>query len=148
MTTRERSTRQFEAVREELALSPDFRSAQAIHAAIHESGNAVGLATVYRALQSLVDAGSADVLMTDSGAATYRSCSRTHHHHLVCRWCGRTVEIQGPAVEQWADAIASEHGYIEVSHTLELFGTCADCLDSGRSVQLGNDGRAEDHEHR
>lgn len=145
--TPKRSTRQFEAVREELAHSPDFRSAQAIHASIHAGGNAVGLATVYRALQSLVDAGSADVLMTDSGEATYRSCSRTHHHHLVCRWCGRTVEIQGPAVERWADTIAAEHGYVEVSHTLELFGTCSTCRDSGLSVEFGDNKGAEDHQH-
>ncbi len=125
--TRERSTRQFNAIIEELEKSPDFRSAQDIHATMRAGGNTVGLATVYRALQSLVDSGQADVLKTDSGESAYRSCSQTHHHHLVCRWCGRAVEIQGPAVERWADAMADKHGYTEVSHTLELFGTCADC---------------------
>jgi Fur family transcriptional regulator, ferric uptake regulator len=124
---RERSTRQFQAVIEELEKASDFRSAQDIHAAMRGDGNSVGLATVYRALQSLVDTGQADVLKTDSGESTYRWCSQTHHHHLVCRWCGRTVEVQGPAVERWADAIAAEHGYVDVSHTLELFGSCADC---------------------
>jgi Fur family ferric uptake transcriptional regulator len=124
---RERSTRQFQAVIDEFEKSSDFRSAQDIHAAMRGDGNSVGLATVYRALQSLVDTGQADVLKTDSGESTYRWCSQTHHHHLVCRWCGRTVEVQGPAVERWADAIAAEHGYVDVSHTLELFGSCADC---------------------
>lgn len=124
---RERSTRQFQAVSDELLKSPDFRSAQDIHAAIRGEGNSVGLATVYRALQSLVDSGQADVLKTDSGEAAYRSCSQTHHHHLVCRWCGRTEEVRGPAVERWADAMAAEHGYVDVSHTMELFGTCEDC---------------------
>lgn len=55
--TRERSTTQFHAVTEELASSNNFRSAQDIHAAMRVEGNTVGLATVYRALQSLVDAG-------------------------------------------------------------------------------------------
>lgn len=130
--TRERSTRQFQAVVTELERTPDFRSAQDIHAAIRDAGGSIGLATVYRALQSLVDAGSADVLKTDSGEATYRACSDSHHHHLVCRYCGRTVEIQGPAVERWADGIATEHGYSDVSHTLELFGTCGDCARAHR----------------
>jgi len=45
----------------------------------------------------------------------------------VCRSCGRTVEVLGPAVERWADRVAEEHGYVEVSHTLEIFGTCGRC---------------------
>ncbi len=125
--TRERTTKQFHAVTEELASSTDFRSAQDIHALMRAQGNTVGLATVYRALQSLVDSGRADILRTESGEASYRFCSETHHHHLVCRWCGRTVEVRGPGVEKWATAMASEHGYVDVSHTLELFGTCAEC---------------------
>lgn len=126
---RARSSRQFDAVTEELAGSGDFRSAQDIHAALRTRGNAVGLATVYRALQTLVDHGLADVLQASSGEAVYRECSRTHHHHLVCRQCGSTVEVIGPAFERWTERTARAHGYTEVSHTLELFGTCADCGD-------------------
>lgn len=53
---------------------------------------------------------------------------RGHHHHLVCRACGRTVEVAGPAVESWADRVAAQHGYADVSHTLEIFGTCPTCV--------------------
>lgn len=124
---RERSTRQFQAVLAELAESEDFRSAQSIHTALRTSGATVGLATIYRALQSLVDSGAADVLRTATGEAVYRQCGATHHHHLVCRSCGKAVEVRGPAVERWADRMASEHGFTDVSHTVELFGTCATC---------------------
>lgn len=124
---RGRSTRQFEAVREALAGSEEFRSAQDIHAALRAAGDRVGLATVYRALQSLVDAGEADVLRAPGGESVYRDCSRTHHHHLLCRSCGRAVEVQGPTVERWADRVATEHGFSDVSHTLELFGICPAC---------------------
>lgn len=124
---RERSTRQFQAVRDALAESDDFRSAQDIHAAMRARGESIGLATVYRALQSLVDSGHADLLRTASGEAVYRDCSQTHHHHLVCRSCGRTIEVQGPAVERWADQMAAKHDFADVSHTLELFGTCPAC---------------------
>jgi Fur family ferric uptake transcriptional regulator len=126
-TVRERSTRQFQAVRSELARSDDFRSAQDIHAAMRASGASAGLATVYRALQSLVDSGLADVLRTTGGEAAYRACGAAHHHHLVCRSCGKTVEVQGPAVERWADEVADTHGFADVSHTVELFGICAAC---------------------
>jgi Fur family ferric uptake transcriptional regulator len=124
---RERSTRPFQAVRDELATSGDFRSAQDIHAAIRANGAKVGLATVYRALQTLVDAGTADVLRTDAGESVYRACGSTHHHHLVCRSCGKTVEVRGPAVETWADDLAAQHGFVDVNHTLELFGVCSAC---------------------
>lgn len=126
---RERSTRQFQAVFDTLASSDDFRSAQEIHAAMHARGESIGLATVYRALQSLVDSGRADVLRSDGGEAVYRHCSGTHHHHLICRDCGRTVEVQGPAVERWADRMADEHGFTDVRHTVELFGTCSGCRE-------------------
>uniref|UniRef100_UPI00356952AB Fur family transcriptional regulator n=1 Tax=Nocardioides sp. TaxID=35761 RepID=UPI00356952AB len=122
-----RTTRQFQAVKDELAKGPDFRSAQDIHAAVRASGASIGLATVYRALQTLVETGSADMLRTDAGEAVYRECGSTHHHHLVCRSCGTAVEVRGPAVETWADDMAAQHGYADVSHTLELFGICASC---------------------
>jgi len=127
---RERPTRQFRAVHDELARSADFRSAQDIHAALRAAGAAVGLATVYRALQTLVDTGQADVLRAGAGEAGYRACGQAHHHHLVCRSCGKAVEVQGPAVERWADQMADEHGFTDVSHTVELFGTCGTCQGS------------------
>jgi Fur family ferric uptake transcriptional regulator len=75
----------------------------------------------------MAERGDVDVL-THSGETVYRRCSDTqHHHHLVCRSCGRTVEVSGPTVENWATAIAEEHGFRDVSHTLELFGICAAC---------------------
>lgn len=127
-----RSTRQFQAVSDELAHSADFLSAQDIHAAIRSRGDSIGLATVYRALQSLADSGRADVLRTESGEARYRDCSREHHHHLVCRSCGRTVEVQGPAVEAWAAQVGEDHGFVDLDHTLELFGLCQACVRRDR----------------
>lgn len=123
----ERPTRQRRAVAEVLASVEDFRSAQEIHDAVRERGEQVGLATVYRTLQRLADAGEVDVLRTEDGEAVYRRCSLTHHHHLVCRLCGATVEVEGPAVERWTSSIATQHGYTDISHTLELFGTCPTC---------------------
>lgn len=124
---RERTTRQFQAVHAELSASEEFRSAQEIHAAMRQQGASVGLATVYRALQSLADSGGADVLRTDAGQSLYRQCGERHHHHLVCRSCGVAVEIQGPAVERWAARVADDHDFADVTHTVELFGTCASC---------------------
>ncbi len=122
-----RPTRQRAAVSAVLGDVDDFRSAQDIHVMLRHRGEAVGLTTVYRTLQVLADAGEVDVLRTDDGESVYRRCNPGHHHHLVCRACGRTVEVAGPAVERWADKVAAEHGFTDVSHTLEVFGTCAAC---------------------
>jgi Fur family ferric uptake transcriptional regulator len=122
-----RRTRQRRAITEALADASDFQSAQDIHDALRHAGDKVGLATVYRTLQAMAEAGEVDVLKGSGGESIYRRCSTEHHHHLVCRSCGRTVEVTGPAVETWADAVAREHDFAEVSHSLELFGICADC---------------------
>jgi Fur family transcriptional regulator, ferric uptake regulator len=126
-----RSTRQRAAVRAVFQDLDGFHSAQEVHAHLRAAGDPVGLSTVYRAVQSLADDGELDSLRTDTGEALYRRCSPQHHHHLVCRGCGRTVEVEGPAVERWADRIAGEHGFADVSHTLEIFGTCAECRAGG-----------------
>lgn len=122
-----RRTRQRRAVSAALDAVDDFRSAQDIHTLLKQRGQTVGLTTVYRTLQVLADSGEVDVLRTAEGEALYRRCSDGHHHHLVCRDCGRTVEVAGPAVERWADRVAAEHGFRDVSHTLEIFGTCRSC---------------------
>ncbi|HUR15311.1 MAG TPA: Fur family transcriptional regulator [Mycobacteriales bacterium] len=121
-------TRQRTAVAAALATADGFTSAQALHEALRARGEAVGLTTVYRHLQALADAGEVDALRTADGETVYRRCAGDeHHHHLVCRTCGATVEVGGPAVEAWAEAVATEHGYTDVTHTLEVFGTCAAC---------------------
>ena len=123
----QRQTRQRAAVQSALAGRMEFTSAQQLHDLLRQQGTAIGLTTVYRSLQALADSGQVDLLVTDEGQTLYRQCSAEHHHHLVCRDCGRTVEIAGPAVETWADAIAEEHGFSEISHTIELFGRCSSC---------------------
>lgn len=122
-----RATRQRSAVSAALESVEDFRSAQELHDLLRRTGTSVGLTTVYRTLQALADAGDVDVLRTADGEAVYRRCSSGHHHHLLCRRCGRTVEVAGPAVERWATTVADQHGFVDVDHTVEIVGTCGEC---------------------
>ena len=122
-----RPTRQRRAVATCLQQVDDFRSAQEIHDLLKRRGENVGLSTVYRTLQTLADSAEVDVLRAEDGETRYRRCSASHHHHLVCRTCGRTVEVEGPTVEQWATSVAAQHGFADVSHTLEIFGLCRSC---------------------
>jgi len=125
-----RSTRQRAAVTELMEGLQEFRSAQEVHDLLRGRGERIGLTTVYRSLQVLAAAGKVDVLRTPDGETSYRRCSRGHHHHLVCRSCGRTVEFDMQSVEKVADEVARENGFIDVTHTLEVFGTCAPCAAS------------------
>src|ERR1700710_2672118 len=127
---RQRATKQGAAVRDALRAAGGFRSAQDVYAVLRADGEAGGLSPVYRHLQACVDDGVVDVIHTPEGEATYRYCGEPgpgHHHHLVCRSCGRTEEIEGRAIERWAGEVATEHGYTEVDHTVELFGVCPPC---------------------
>lgn len=125
--TRRRSTRQRTAISAALDGMPDFRSAQDLHDLLKTRGENVGLTTVYRTLQDLAEDGEVDVLRTADGESVYRRCNTGHHHHLVCRRCGHTVEVSGPAVERWADRVAAEHNFVDTSHTVEIFGVCLAC---------------------
>ena len=125
---RPRITRQRAAVSALLERTEDFRSAQQLHESLRQSGDTIGLATVYRTLQTLADSGEVDVLRADDGETLYRRCeSAKHHHHRVCRRCGTTVEISGAGVEAWAEEMAARHGFSAVEHTLDLFGLCSQC---------------------
>ena len=123
-----RSTRQRAAIVALLEEVDGFRSAQDLHDELRRRGENIGLTTVYRTLQSLVAADLVDGVRTDTGESVYRRCEAPHHHHhLVCRGCGSAGEVSGRDVEAWAAEVAAAHGYSEVNHTIELFGTCTDC---------------------
>ena len=124
---RTRNTWQRAAVRALLANTEEFRTAAQIHSELRQVGDKIGLATVYRALQTMSESGDLDVLRTPDGEAAYRMCSNTHHHHLVCRSCGIAVEISADAVESWASQVAGEHGFTDAGHNLEIFGLCRNC---------------------
>ena len=124
----QRVTKQRLAVSGVLDELRDFVSTQELHRILQDRGTSVSLATSYRILQSLADEGLVDVLRNTDGEAVYRRCAVTgHHHHLLCRSCGKAVEVEAPAVEAWAARTAAEHGFTAVEHTVEIFGLCPDC---------------------
>jgi len=123
-----RATRQRAAISALLENVDEFRSAQELHDELRRRGENIGLTTVYRTLQTMATSGAVDTLRTDTGESVYRRCSEHHHHHLVCRTCGATVEVEGAAAEKWAAEVAKEHGFSDVSHTIEIFGVCGDCV--------------------
>lgn len=132
-TTVRKNTRQRAAVSAFLTEQDTFRSAQDLHAGMRQQGESIGLATVYRTLQIMVEDGEVDVLRTEDGEQSFRRCNRTHHHHhLVCRVCGKTVEVQDRPVTRWARDIGLAHGFVDIEHQVEVFGTCTACHGTQR----------------
>jgi Fur family ferric uptake transcriptional regulator len=123
-----RSTRQRAAIAALLDESDSFLSAQEIHHLLRRGDRKVGLTTVYRNLQAMAERGELDVVRRGDGEAIYRKCETgEHHHHLVCRSCGFSVEIENDEVERWTKKSARRHGFTEITHDLEIFGLCARC---------------------
>jgi Fur family ferric uptake transcriptional regulator len=136
--TRVRGTKQAEALAAVLDSLPGFWSAQQIHAELRSRGERIGLTTVYRHLQVLSEDGRVDTIRDAGGETLYRRCrSAAHHHHLICRICGTSVEVEGRAVEQWAEKVAAAAGYTAVDHTVELFGLCPRCGAAQRPAAGG-----------
>ena len=113
-----------------LRRAPEPLSAQDLHA---ELSRTVGLATVYRTLQGLVDSGQVDVFRRDSGEALFRLCNPVHHHHLVCQRCGRVEEIDACEVEPWAARVGRRRGFSVTGHQADVFGVCANCQSTARA---------------
>ena len=125
---RQRSTRQRAAILELLQEADSFLSAQQMHDALRAKGMKVGLTTVYRNLQLMTELDEVDVVRREDGESMFRRCEGDeHHHHLVCRSCGFTVELANDQLEAWATTLARKHRFSQVTHDLELFGLCRSC---------------------
>lgn len=121
-----RNTRQKDVIHEALSHASEFVSAQQLHQRLEDGGEHISLATVYRRLNAMADTGQVDTVRLN-GQQLFRLCNADrHHHHLVCVSCGKTVEIDPPS-EQWLQSVAQQHDFTIESHTLEVFGLCADC---------------------
>jgi len=130
-----RQTRQRLDLLELLESVDEFLTAQEIHAMLQDQGSSVGLATVYRNLAKLVERSEIDTVTSSSGEIRYRACSNTHHHHITCDNCGRTVEIELADLEKIVAAASKRHGFSAVQHTVEIVGTCKACARSGASTK-------------
>lgn len=125
---RQRLTRQRTAILQLLQEADSFLSAQEMYDALRNKGLKVGLTTVYRNLQIMADMNEVDVVRREDGESIFRRCNAgDHHHHLVCRSCGFTVELANDQLESWAKALAKRHRFSDVTHDLELFGLCRSC---------------------
>jgi Fur family transcriptional regulator, ferric uptake regulator len=104
-------------------------SAQEIHDSLRRARRPVGIASVYRALEALVDLRLVKRVDAGDGIARFEPASSDgdHHHHVVCRDCGKVESFSDSRLERAIDRVAGGLGYSVDEHEVVLTGACADC---------------------
>ena len=102
-------------------------SAEEVYQALVESGDDVGLATVYRVLTQFEQAGLVMRHHFETGHAVFELDTGEHHDHIVCLKCGHVTEFVDEVIESRQNHIAKQHGFKITDHALNLYGICAKC---------------------
>ena len=102
--------------------------AEDLYASVRKDGHSIGLATIYRTLNLLKDAGLAEQNSFADGRAVFEILKPgDHHDHLVCLGCGQVIEFENQQIESIQKQIAKDNNFTLTSHRLDLFGYCETC---------------------
>ena len=132
---RRRSTAKQRAVLEVLQEQENFRSAQQLYLDIRRVRQLrIGLTSVYRILHTLAVDRIAETQRAEDGEILYRlRCGPGHRHYLVCRRCGRAVGFTPVDIEEHTRRLSHQHQYSDVTHYVDLYGTCQRCRTTAAS---------------
>lgn len=103
-------------------------SAEDIYKALIESGEDVGLATVYRVLTQFETAELVIRHHFEGGHSVFELASGEHHDHIVCVKCNTIEEFVDEVIEKQQVKVAGERGWQITDHSLYLYGICKKCL--------------------
>lgn len=104
-----------------------YLSAGDIYGRLEREQAKVALSTVYRTLEHLLAKGQVSARVDAAGETTYVSCEGAHHHHAICRVCGKVEDVDCSALEAIGDALKAHHGFALEDHAVEFFGRCNAC---------------------
>lgn len=126
---RRRRTPQQSALLDLLIADTHFRSAQQLYFDLnHRHQMRVALTTIYRILQTFTHNNIVESQRAEDGEILYRLLTdSSHHHNLLCRRCGRAVRFDPHRLEHEAINFATEHGFTDITHHIDLYGTCPQC---------------------
>jgi Fur family ferric uptake transcriptional regulator len=103
-------------------------SVEEVWARVRQDDPRVSVATVYRTMKLLGEAGLAHARNFGDGQTRYEpAVGREHHDHLICTRCGTIIEFENDQIERMQDAVARRHGFKVTSHKMELYGLCKSC---------------------
>ena len=102
-------------------------SAEEVYQLLLDSGDDVGLATVYRVLTQFEEAGIVVRQRFESGHAVFELDDGAHHDHLVCIKCGKVEEFVNELIEEQQRKVAEQFNFKLTDHNLCLYGVCKTC---------------------
>jgi len=102
--------------------------AEELARALADLGNSIGIATIYRALAALDEAGLIN-RVEFGGRKRYERADKKHHDHLMCTECGGIEEFVEPGIEVLQEQVASSRSFLMTGHQLMIFGLCKQCAD-------------------
>ena len=123
----ERVTHQRLMVAYALAAAGRHVTAGELYARLRRRAPTIGRATVFRTLETLVEAGVARRLELEGHVYAYVACQPEHHHHLACTRCGRVEEIDEAYIRPLASRVARDTGFEIDDARLDFYGRCAAC---------------------
>lgn len=98
-----------------------------IHSLVKKNYPDIGIATIYRTVHLLCEAGISKELVINSSTTRYEIITDHHHDHLICTGCGIFIEIYSDKIEKEQQQLADKHGFTLTDHRLMLFGLCPEC---------------------
>jgi Fur family ferric uptake transcriptional regulator len=102
----------------------------------------IGRATVFRALDLLVQVGLLERLHGEVNCNSYTYCATEHHHHLICTACGLVTSVVAGAVEREVRRLANAVHFRPQGHHIEIFGLCRACQPGAPSSgQMAHSGQ-------
>ena len=115
-------------------------SAEEIYMKVHAFYPSIGLASVYRTLQLLVNIGLVFKFDFGDGRARFevveRPAGRDHHHHFICNNCGRVIDYSDFIAEELAflqkveEGLARKYAFRITNHNIQFYGTCNSCTET------------------
>ena len=126
-----RSTSQRDLIVDVFLKTERHLNTQELFDIVKKKNTKVGYATVARTLKLMAEAGLCEAVDFGDGYARYEhKYNHSHHDHLVCTGCGAFVEICSKRLENLQQKLVAQHGYVQVSHRLQIFGMCPKCQKS------------------
>ncbi len=123
-----RNTPQRDVILEEFLRREAHTTAAELYRIVRQRDRTVGQATVYRTLKLFCEAGIAREVDFGEGVMRYEHhYGHAHHDHLICRGCGRTIEVVDKVIEELQQRLSAQYGFQLTGHALYLYGLCEKC---------------------
>jgi len=127
-----RHTEQRDTVVDVFLATEKHLTVQDLYDLVKKKHRRIGYATVARTVKLMYESGLCRQVNFGEGVFRYEHhYKHEHHDHLICTQCGRFEEIYSPKLEKIQHELVTQHGYIQQSHKLDIFGLCPECANGG-----------------